>query len=129
MEFAELTRDNIKLYAIKHYDNPYCTGREEFEEDFKIPKYIKKLFNKYTLEGDLKERLVLNHLISFYNIFGQEAATKILFFRIDEYHYPVLKTFLVFLKRCPDAVNFGNKVIYMSDIPLDDGTIKVLRRI
>lgn len=129
MDYHVITKDNIKLYAAKHYNNVYCSGFEEFEEDFKIPKYIKKLFNKYEVEGELKERLVLNHLTLFYNIFDQEAATKILFFRIDEEHYPILKTFLVFLQRCPDVVDFGDRVIYTSNIPLNQYTVDILRKI
>lgn len=129
MDFAVLTKDNVKLYAIKHYDNPHCSGFEEFEEDFKIPKYIKKLFNKYFAEGDLKERLILNHLIAFYNMFGQEAATKILFLRIDKEHYPLLKTFLVFLRRCPDKVENCPVTIYTGDIALDKKAVEVLRKI
>lgn len=129
MDFSVLTRDNVKLYAIKHYDNPYCSGFDEFEEDFKIPKYIKKLLNKYFSDGELKERLIINHLITFYNMFGQVAATRILFLRLDKEHYSALKTFLVFLKRCPKEIRNGSKVIFLDEIDMDTKVINILRKI
>lgn len=129
MKYKVLTKDNIKLYAITEYDNPFCSGFEEFEEDFRIPKYIKKLFNKYVVDKELKERLILNHIISFYNLFGQDGASRILFFRIDEEHYSILKTFLIFLGRCPDKVDLGNKIIYVNEILMDENIINILRKI
>lgn len=73
----DLTEENFTLYAIKHYDNPACKGIAEFNDDLKRFRYLKRLFNKYTAGKDLKERLILNHLVVIYNLFGAEAATKI----------------------------------------------------
>jgi hypothetical protein len=124
MQFGTLTNENLMLYALKHYDNPQSNSMSEFEQDFKmIPKYLKRLFNKYQEGGDLKERLILNHLIIFYNVFGTEAATRMLFFRTDKLHLPYLKTFLVFLNRCPDVVDGINTHL----IALDKKIIDTLR--
>ena len=91
----DLTEKNINAYMIMSYYNPQCVDMEEFEDDLKIPKYIKRLINRYLSVGELKERLILNHIISFYNVFGTESATRILFFKMDESDYSVLKTFLI----------------------------------
>lgn len=125
MDFGVLTEKNIMIYALKHYNNVQSNSMSEFMDDFRIPKYLKRLFNKYEESGELRERLILNHLIIFYNVFGNEAATRMLFYRIDESHWPQLKTFLVFLNRCPDIVN-GIKT---TTIALDQTIVDTLRRI
>lgn len=102
----------------------------EFEEDLNRIQYIKRLITKYNNGGDLKDRLILNHLMVIYNVFGVEAATRILFFKLDPEDYPVLKTFLVFLNFMPDVVSGVNGYnIHSSDIKLDKGTVQCLRAI
>ena len=81
--FNKLTKDNIMIYAIKHYHNPSCEGINEFYDDMKRFKYIKRLFRKYQDSGVLKERLLLNHIIVLDNLFGAEAASTLLFFKIE----------------------------------------------
>ena len=119
----ELTDVNLLNYAMKHYDNPECKSIEEFQEDLTRTKYIKRLFRKYKTSGELKERLLLNHIIIFYNVFGIEAATNILFFKIEEEFWPLLKTFLVFLDMFPE------NDIEKTKIPLEQEVINVLRNI
>ena len=90
-----LTEETFLLYAAKHYDNPQLQSEEEFYDDLKKFKYIKRLFNKYSESGELKERLILNHIVVLTNVFGPEAAVKMLFLRLPEYlHF--LKPFLFF---------------------------------
>lgn len=125
MDFGVLTEKNIMLFALKHYDNVQSNSMEEFLNDYRIPKYLKRLFNKFEESGELKERLILNHLIIFFNVFGTEPATRMLFFKINQRHWGYLKTFLVFLNRCPDIVN-GHRII---DIPLDQKIVVELRKI
>ena len=119
----ELNDANLLNYAMKHYDNPECKSIEEFQEDLTRTKYIKRLFRKYKTSGELKERLILNHIIIFYNVFGIEAATNILFFKIEEEFWSLLKTFLVFLDMFPE--NDIEKI----KIPLEQEVITVLRNI
>lgn len=96
-----LTEENFTLYAMKHYDNPHCRGVNEFNDDLKKFKYLKRLFRKYRAGGGLKERLILNHIIVIYNLFGVEAATNMLFFKIDKKYWPQLKSFLMYLNVMP----------------------------
>ena len=121
--FDNLTKDNILLYAIKNYQNPSCQGIEEFYDDLKKLNYIKKLLNKYKTTGNLKERLILNHLIVLYNCFGP-FATEMLFFKLPEYE-DCLKPFLLFLNFLPEQVN-GKLTV---DIPLDTVIVERLRAI
>ena len=100
--FDTLTKDNIILYAIKHYQNPSCQGMEEFYDDMKRFKYIKRLFRKYKETGELKERLLLNHIIVLYNLFGADAAATLLFFKIEAEYWSALKSFLEFLNMMPE---------------------------
>ena len=100
--FEKLTKDNITMYAIKHYHNPSCEGMSEFNDDMKRFKYIKRLFRKYEESGILKERLLLNHIIVLNNLFGAEASSTLLFFKIENQHWPTLKSFLEFLNIMPE---------------------------
>ena len=96
--FNELTEDNLFLYAAKHYRNPQFTDIEEFYEDLKRFKYIKRLINRYIEHDELAERLLLNHLIVIFNSFVIEGSLNILELKMDEKHWPVLKPFLIYLK-------------------------------
>ena len=99
--FENLTKDNITMYAIQHYHNPSCEGMGEFNDDMKRFKYIKRLFRKYEESGILKERLLLNHIIVIYNLFGAEASSTLLFFKTEQEYWPALKSFLEFLNIMP----------------------------
>lgn len=126
----KLDETNFLLYAAKHYDNPQCFDTLEFYEDLARFKYIKRLFNRYEEAGELKERLVLNHLIILYNVFGT-AATRMLFFKLDGYHH-MLKPFIVLLGHMPEIINgigFQNKNIISSDIRMDENIVQILRKI
>lgn len=125
----ELNENNFLMYAIKNYDNPNCTGLNEFYDDLKKFKYVKRLLKKYVAGRILKERLILNHLVVIYNLFGS-AATNMLFFKIEKKLWPQLKTFLVFLNYMPLEVIVSKGIeIKESDIPLDEEIIKKLRTI
>lgn len=127
---VELTEDNFVMYAIKHYDNPNCSGMNEFLDDLKRFKYLKRLFRKYSAGKGLKERLIVNHLIILYNLFGAEAATKMLFFKIETRFWGQLKTFLVFLNYMPENVYLSRDCnISNNDIPIDQAVANSLRRI
>ena len=116
--------DNIVIFAMKNYQNPSCKNIEEFQEDFNRIKYVKRLFNRYEKDGVLRERLILNHIITIYNVFGVEASSRMLFNRLDERQFSILKTFLVYLNYCPEN-KFDN--IDIVSIPLDTTIIKKLR--
>jgi len=96
MKIYDLNKDNLMLLAAKHYDSPHCI-MSEFEEDFKRVKYIKRLISRYHNTGDLKERLILNHIIILGNVFGADFTSRLLFYQLDEAHYEVIKTFLIYL--------------------------------
>ncbi len=127
MNHDYLDDDNFILFAAKHYDNPQCYDSEEFYDDLKRFKYLKRLFGKYEESGELRERLILNHLIILYNVFG-DVTTKMLFYKLEEY-YSYLLPFMVLLHRLPDKVNIGNITVYTSDITMDMHIVEVLRKI
>jgi len=125
--FEQLREDNILLYAAKCYDKPNCI-RSEFEEDYKKIRYIKRLLQRYRLTGKIKERLILNHLVVLQNVFGVEASTRMLFFRIDEKDWSSLKTFLIFTSAMPKIVRgIRGKDIISSDIPIEQYIVSILR--
>lgn len=124
---VELNESNYLVYAIKHYNSPECSGIEDFEEDVKRFKYLKRLFRRYERTGQLNDRLILNHLIVLYNVFDKHA-TPLLFYKIDRQHWSILKTFLVFLNRMPlESIITGG--VRGDDIPLDFTIINILRNI
>ena len=116
---VDLNDKNFMLYAMRNYNNPQCHGPEEFSEDLAIPIHLKKLLTRYHVNGVLKERLIINHIISFFNVFDPDAAAKILFFKLDSHHHIYLKTFLVYLHRCPDMIQQDGKQVQMNTIPTD----------
>jgi len=120
----ELNNDTFLIFAIKHYNNPGCDGMEDLEEDLKRFKYIKRLFRRYETSGKLSERLILNHLIVLYNVFNH-AATPLLFYKIEEKYWAILKSFLVFMNRIP-LEQIGGSDPY---IPLDGKVLEALRKI
>jgi hypothetical protein len=129
-QFAELDEDNFLIFAIKHYDNPECNGMSDFEEDINICVYVKRLLRKYKKTGELKERLVLNHIITLYNLFGSFAATKILLYKIEPDLHHVLKTFLSYLNYIPTE----NKAVYpeqkyLVSLNLDEVILKKLKEL
>ena len=95
--FDKLTNKNFKLYAAQHYNNPECTDVEEFQQDLNRFKYLKRLLTRYELTGELQERLILNHLIVLYNVFGIKPCNRMILFKINETHYHYIKPFLVYL--------------------------------
>lgn len=123
----EITEDTFLLYAAKHYNNPSCTTMKEFLDDIKRFKYIKRLFRRYTKNGKIADRLVLNHIIVLHNVFGP-STIPLLFFKIEKEYWAQLKTFLIFLDYLPD-----NYVIEAETeetvIPLDTTIISQLRKI
>ena len=102
VDFKILTPETIDIFAKRHYDNPSDVNSEEFEDDMKRFKYLKRLFRKYDTTRELKSRLIINHIIILANVFGIDAATTLLFFKIDRKHWSILKTILVFLHYMPE---------------------------
>jgi hypothetical protein len=122
-----LTESTFLLFAAKHYENPHCHDESEFEEDLKRFQYLRKLFNKYKQTGELKERLILNHLIILYNVFGP-AATDMLFMRLEGYH-DCLKPFVAYLNYLPIYIRYDGKHIFSDMIDSDNNVTEILKRI
>ena len=119
-----LNSKNLMIYAAKHYHTPMAIDGEQFFEDLKRFKYVKRLLNRYKDQGDLSERLILNHLIVIFNVFGFEAGLQILEFKIEKEHWPVLKPFLIFLK----AINeHGYPQVNMDQLAVE--RLREIRRI
>lgn len=119
--------DTFILYAAKHYDNPHCFDINEFYDDLKRFKYLKRLFIKYKDNKELKERLILNHIIILYNVFGS-ATTRMLFTRLDGLHQ-YLKPFVMLLGHMPERIRYKGIWVYNSDIPMDKNIVDRLRNI
>ena len=120
-EKVEVTDQNYLIVAAKHYNNPQCSSTDEFYEDLSRIKYIKRLINRYIETGDLSERLLLNHIIVFCNVFGIEIAVKLMAVKLEYKYWAVIKTFLVFLKYVEPTDLVG--------IEMDKKIVKLLRKI
>ena len=115
----DLNEETFLLTAMKAYDKPNCI-LSEFEEDLKRIKYIKRLIKKYQINNELKERLILNHLVILGNVFGVEQSVRLLFYKLHETDYPILKTFLLFLVYMPQVVRgIKGRDIFSADITVD----------
>ena len=123
MIFTELTSENFLLFAIKYYENPQAVTKEDFEKDLNHFKYIKRLLKRYKNTGELKAHLLLNHFIILYNIFG-EGTTAMLFYKIEEEMWDIMKTFVVFLDKLPEYPK-----CFIHDIEIDEYCLSELGRI
>ena len=121
MNFTELTEDNYVLFAIKYYDNPSAVTKEDFLDDLRRFKYIKRLINKYLKNSEVKLHLLLNHIIIVYNVFN-EAATPLLFFKMDKEYWSIIKSIMIFLKRYPEV-----ETDTLKNIPINETIIKELQ--
>ena len=129
MSFEDLTNENLMMYAAKAYDKPNCI-LSEFKEDMKRFNYLKRLFKRYRKLGELREQLVLNHLVVLNNVFGPDAATRLLFFKMSKDDYSALKTYLLFLSCMPDRVRgIKSHDIISSEIPVDMTIANALRNL
>jgi hypothetical protein len=129
MSFDDLNNDNIIMYAMKAYDRPNCI-MSEFKDDMKRFNYLKRLFLRYRKIGELREQLVLNHLVVLYNVFGPEVTSRMLFFKMSKDDYPALKTYLLFLSIMPEKIRgIKGHDITSSDIPVDNRIADILREI
>ena len=126
----DLNDGNFLIYAAKYYDRPHIL-QSEFEDDLKRIKYVKRLLRKYRQTGEFKERLVLNHIIILSNVFGVEPTVNMLFFKVDQEDYPLLKTILIFLNYLPIhlKVSFDKYYIRQEEIPVDLDIASRLRQI
>ena len=128
MSFDDLNNDNIMMYAMKAYDRPNCI-MSEFKDDMKRFNYLKRLFRRYRKVDELREQLVLNHLVVLYNVFGPEVTSRMLFFKMSKDDYSALKTYLLFLSIMPEKIRgIKGQDIISSDIPIDTRGAEVLRQ-
>ena len=127
--FDDLTEKNFLLYAAKFYDDPNCVDVLEFQQDLDRIKYIKRLLKRYQDSGELKERLVLNHLVILYNVFQHEALTRMLALKLNDYLH-LLKPFLQYLGYWPRTIDGvdGTSVDCLG-VPTDIHILKVLRQL
>ena len=122
MIFNELNDDNYLIFAIKHYDNPQAVTYEDFLNDMKKFKYVKRLLKRYKKTGDLKSHLLINHFIVLYNVF-QDATTPLLFYKIEKELWGPMKTFIMFLGKLPEHPRS-----FISDIQVDIECLKSLNQ-
>ena len=120
MRFDELNENNYLLFAIKNYENPQAITREDFEDDLKRFKYVKRLLKRYKNTGELRTHLILNHLIVLFNVFG-EATVPLLFYKLDQNLWSYVKSFLMFLNRIPEVPKSD-----LNDIEEDDHCLQQL---
>ena len=125
----DLTDKNFSLFAAQSYNNPSCSDILEFQEDLNRIKYIKRLFKRYDEKNDLKERLIINHLVVIYNVFERDAATRMLALKLESYlHY--LKPFLVMMGFWPRTIDNVNGInLDCNGVPSDPEIEEKLRRI
>ena len=129
MSFDDLNNDNVLMFAVKAYDKPNCV-MSEFKDDMKRFNYLKRLFKRYRKVNELRERLVLNHIVVLCNVFGPEVVTLLLFYKMAKDDYPALKTYLVFLSVMPERIKGIKGIdIVSSDIPVDMKIADILREI
>lgn len=118
---SRINEKNLLEFAIQHYSNPRCLSADEFFGDLARFKYVKRLLNRYVKKGDLQERLILNHIISIYNVFSIDAANTLIFYKCSEDTWSALKTFLIFLNYLPQD--------FKVEVPIDEFIATKLREI
>ena len=119
--YEKITPSNVLMYAIRNYSNPHCEGEKEFEDDLKRFKYIKRLLRKYYDTNILKERLLLNHIIVLNNVFGPDACSTLLIYKIQPEYWSALKSFLIYLNILRDDE--------LKDVNTDEKVFEILRKL
>ena len=127
--FDELTEDNFMIFAAKNYVNPHCRGIDDFNDDLNHFKYLKRLFNRFQKDGILKINLIIGHIIVLYNVFEAQAMTRMLFHKIEEDQWSLLKPFLIMLNHLPEQIVEGLRIINTVEIPLNKEIVAELRLI
>ena len=120
MYFDELTEHNHILFAIKHYENPQSVTVDDFMEDMKKFKYLKRLFKRYLNSNVLRTNLILNHLIILFNVFGK-GTIPLLMYKLEREYWSILKTFLIYLNRYDEAL-----MMMLKDVDIDDDVKDIL---
>jgi hypothetical protein len=130
MKFEKLSEDNFLIYCARHYDNPQCYSTEEFIEDLKRIRYIKKLITRYIDSGDLKDRLILNHIIILHNVFSADHLSRILYLKMKS-QFKYVKPFLLLLNALPEKIYDikDEKVIDLTMITMDENIVTALRKV
>lgn len=123
MRFDELNENNYILFAIKHYENPHAVTKEDFFDDLKRFKLIKKLLKKYVVDNKINSLLLINHFLILYNVFG-EATTPLLFYKIDSEYWSLIKTTIIYLGRFPEYPKTE-----LHSIPVDIKFFKLLKEL
>jgi hypothetical protein len=123
MRFDELNEGNYLLFAIKFYDNPQAVTKDDFDDDLKRIKYIKRLLRRYKNTGELKIYLILNHITVLFNVFN-DAAVPLLFYNLERDLWSYIKSFLIFLNRLPEYPKSA-----INDIEADQNCLIQLRSI
>ena len=121
MRFDELNEKNYLMFAIEHYDNPQSVTVDDFMEDMKKFKYLKRLLKRYLKTGVLRVNLILNHLIILFNVFG-EGTIPLLMYKLGEEYYSIIKTFLLYLNRIDPQNNTG----IFANINIDNDVLDLL---
>ena len=121
MRFDELNEKNYLMFAIKHYDNPQSVTVDDFMEDMKKFKYLKRLLKRYLKTGVLRVNLILNHLIILFNVFG-EGTIPLLMYKLGEEYYSIIKTFLLYLNR----IDLQNTTGIFANINIDNDVLDLL---
>ena len=127
--FDELTEDNFMIFAAKNYVNPHCRGIDDFNDDLNHFKYLKRLFNRFQKDGILKINLIIGHIIVLYNVFEAQAMTRMLFHKIEEDQWSLLKPFLIMLNHLPEQIVEGLRIINTVEISLNKEIVAELRLI
>jgi len=127
MDINILTKDNFSLYAMGNYTNPDCMGMNEFLDDISKIKYVKRLLKRYIRTNNLRTILLLNHIMVLGNVFGRAAASRMLFYKLEQDTHPSLKTVLLYLEYIDERMIFDGIVV--SDIPMDGKLAQILRQL
>lgn len=126
-----ITEDTYLLYCSKYYDGGFLATTDDLHNDLNRIKYIKKLITRYRKNGDLRERLILNHIIVLNNMFGAQATARLLFFKLEN-DFEIIKPFLVLLSIMPDKfVNVGSigRIVDSDMLAMDQKIVDALRKL
>ena len=130
MRDMPLNKDTFSEYCSKNYDGGYIAGFSELDADLNRIKYIKKLITRHERNNDLKERLILNHIMVINNVFGSHAAARILYYKLHE-DFHIIKPFLVLINIMPEwFYDINDKpFVETATIPMDQKVVNALRKL
>lgn len=112
-EYNGYSMDDIKRIALKNYNVPGFDF-DEFENDFKLLKSIKRDYTIYSNYNRININTSLNKVIILFNIFDTTICKNLLYYYFNNQNeYEFINSFLLILNISVDNKQYNKNIFNM----------------